>query len=66
MNRLTELRTKRGLSQQQLADKSGVHRVTIARLETGARPITGITLSTAIALADALDVSPVDLVRESA
>lgn len=63
MNRLTELRTKRGLSQQQLADKSGINRVSIARLESGSRPITGITLATAIALADALEVTPLDLVR---
>lgn len=66
MNRLTDLRTQRGLTQQQLADKSGVHRVAIARLESGARPITGITLATAIALADALEVTPLDLVRVNA
>lgn len=63
MNRLTEIRTMRGMTQQQLAEKSGIHRVTIARLESGSRPITGITLATAIALADALGVTPVDLVR---
>lgn len=62
MNRISELRNKRGLTQQQLADKSGVHRVAIARLEAGTRPITGISLATAISLADALGVTLQDLV----
>jgi DNA-binding XRE family transcriptional regulator len=32
---LADIRRKRGLSQDQLAKLSGVHRVTIARFETG-------------------------------
>lgn len=32
---LAELRAKRGLSQRRLEEKSGVHHVMIARIETG-------------------------------
>jgi transcriptional regulator with XRE-family HTH domain len=35
MNRLRELREKKGLSQEELAEKSGVSRTTISFLETG-------------------------------
>lgn len=38
-NRLRELRTERGLTQQQLADKIGVSRAQITRMEIGIRNI---------------------------
>ena len=55
---LTRLRKERKLTQAQLAEKSGVHVKAIARLEIGARPISNLRLSTALALADALEVDP--------
>ena len=57
---LKKLRQLRGLTQQQLADIVTAHRVTIAKLETGAsRP--GVDLLEA--LAKALRVSVTDLLR---
>lgn len=61
MTNLAKIRKARGLSQRQLATLSDVHQVMIARLESGERPITNIRLSTAIALADALNVDVRDL-----
>jgi transcriptional regulator with XRE-family HTH domain len=52
--RLAELRAAAGLTQQQLAEKSGLHRVEVARLETGQR---GPSWETALALCTALGVS---------
>lgn len=63
MNRLSELRALRGMTQQQLSEKSGVHRVAIARLEAGKRQIESVSFSTALALAAALDVDPRDLIN---
>ena len=42
---LRELRQKRGLTQRQLADKSGVPHTRIAATETGSRPIENIVLA---------------------
>jgi len=39
-NRIKEIRRKRGLSQQQLADLVGAHWVTISNLERGKAPLT--------------------------
>lgn len=57
-NILARLRKERGLSQSQLAAASGVHKVMIARLECGERPLANLRLSTALKLADALQVDP--------
>ena len=54
---LRELRQKRGLTQRQLADKSGVPHTRIAATETGSRPIEDMSLGMAIKLCDALKVS---------
>lgn len=57
-NRLRELRKSKGLTQGLLARKSGVHRTSIARYETGR-----ISMSTKnlVKIAEALEV-PVDAV----
>lgn len=61
MTNLAKIRKARGLSQRQLATLSAVHHIQIAKLESGERPIANIRLSTAIALADALNVDVRDL-----
>ena len=50
---LKSIRERRALTQQQLADKAGINRVTIARLETGADQPFPTTIRK---LADALGV----------
>ena len=57
---LKRLRERRGLTQQQLADRIGAHRVTIAKLETGAlRPGVDVLEG----LAKALKVKVTDLLK---
>ena len=58
--RLRELREARGMTQGQLADKAGLHRVALNRLENGK---TKPTLRTTARLAAALDVPIFDLGR---
>lgn len=53
---LKELRMKRGLSQRQLEERSGVHHNAIAKFETGERNIRDASLDTALRLCDALRV----------
>jgi transcriptional regulator with XRE-family HTH domain len=58
---LAALRTKRGLSQELLAEAAGYHRTYVSLLERGKhRP----SLTTVIRLAVALGVSPSELVRQ--
>jgi transcriptional regulator with XRE-family HTH domain len=51
---LKKAREKKGLSQGQLAIRSGVAKATISRLET--RVITNPQMNTLVALEDALDL----------
>lgn len=60
LTRLRLVRERRALTQQELAEKAGVHRITIARIETGVdepRP------PTTRKLAAALEVEPEDLME---
>lgn len=59
--RLTELRIKRGLSQEALADKSGLHAVAITYIETGKRLPK---LNTVYKLAGGLEVKVEELFRD--
>lgn len=56
MQGLQKYRIKAGLTQEELAKKSGVSRVTIANIERGSQSF--IKSSTIIKLADALKVDP--------
>lgn len=56
--RIRDLRAERGLNQEELAEKVGVFRTYMSRIETGA---ANPTLTMVYALADALDVPVVDL-----
>ena len=59
MENLKVLRQERQMTQDELAEKSGVSRVTIAKLESGAQEVT--TSTTIIKLARALNVDAGDL-----
>jgi transcriptional regulator with XRE-family HTH domain len=62
-SRLRTLRLEAELTRDQLADKAGVSKGTIKRLENGD---TGTTLATTGRLADALGVTPEDLMEAAA
>ena len=53
---ITRLRKEKKLTQAQLAEKAGMHVQALAKLERGERPIANLRFSTALALADALQV----------
>jgi transcriptional regulator with XRE-family HTH domain len=55
---ITRLRKEKKLTQAQLAEKAGMHVQALAKLERGERPIANLRFSTALALADALQVDP--------
>lgn len=55
MQKLREIRERQGLSQDELAEKSGVSRVTISMLETGSQE--NAKTKTLFKLAAALNVS---------
>ena len=53
--RLRELRKSKGMTQEELSDKSGVTRTTIWKLETGEEEVS--TTKTLLSLAKALECS---------
>jgi len=60
---LQAIRKAANLTQDELAEKSGIGRVTISRIESGEQKET--TSGTLVKLAQALDVSVDDLIIES-
>lgn len=60
LTRLKDVRQRRALTQQQLADKAGLNRVTIARIEGGKDEPFPTTLRK---VADALGVEPTELLE---
>ena len=58
--RMRVLRRDRGLSQEQLAAKAGLHRAYVGRVERGEQ---NISLDNILRLAAALEVDPSELVR---
>ena len=63
---LKELRKKAGLTQLQLAEKSGVNVRQIRRIELETSKIENVTLINAKRLVDALGVKPEELLNEEA
>jgi transcriptional regulator with XRE-family HTH domain len=59
-DKVRELRIKKGMSQEQLAEVSGLHRTYISSLELGKRNVSLINIH---AIAKALGVSPDKLLR---
>lgn len=60
---LKERRLSASLSLAELGRRSGIHPVTLCRLESGTIKMENITLKNAIRLADALGCEPRDLVE---
>jgi transcriptional regulator with XRE-family HTH domain len=60
--RVRTLRLKKGISQEELADRCGVHRTYMGRIERGE---TNITLTNIHKVARGLGVSPASLVDEA-
>lgn len=56
MEKLRELRESAGITQEELAKRSGVSRVTISKLESGAQKVT--TNTTILQIAKALAIDP--------
>ncbi|WP_341313506.1 helix-turn-helix transcriptional regulator [Paraburkholderia sp. IMGN_8] len=56
------LRDKRGMSQETLADRAGLHRTQLSVIERGRR---NMKLETLISLAAALDVTEIELLTDS-
>ena len=59
-NRIEELRRERGITQEQLAEKAGLHRAYFWDVENG----RNISIKTAYRVAKALDVSLSELFRD--
>lgn len=59
---LQEIRAKQGLSQQQLADASGINIRQIQRVELGEAEAGNLTARNLLAIADALGVDPRELI----
>ena len=55
---LRRLRTKLGLSQEQFAERCGLHRTYIGAIERGER---NVTLKTLRQIAESIDLAPLDL-----
>lgn len=60
---ISKRRHELGMTQAQLAERSGIHLQSIAKLERGERPLDRLWLSTALALADALDLDPHEFLK---
>ncbi len=58
-DRIRDVRTEKGLSQERLAELAGLHRTYLSLIELGKR---NFYIGSLYAIADALDTSPADLI----
>lgn len=65
MNNLKKLRTDKGLTQKELAERSGVKLGTLQKYESGERNIRKATIELGIALAEALSCNVPDLIDKN-
>lgn len=63
-NNIKELRTKAGLTQQQLAEKSGVNIRMVQYYENGFKDINKAAFETGLKLAEALGCDPRELLKK--
>lgn len=63
INNIAYYRGIAGLTQQQLADRSGLHKQQVYKIENGKIQIENITLKNALSLAKALGISIDDLLE---
>ncbi|MCO6558496.1 MAG: helix-turn-helix transcriptional regulator [Bifidobacterium sp.] len=61
---LKELRSRRGLTQVQLSELTGLKQQAISEYERGVKNVHLMSLDTALKLAEALHCSPGELVKE--
>lgn len=58
-NRLKEIRTERGMSQEELSEKSGLSRATISKIENNEE--VSVTTKTIAKLSEVLEVNPSEI-----
>lgn len=63
-NQLAYMRTRAGMTQQQLSQKTGLTITYLSKLETGDRTINNVRLSSAVKIADALGITDVRLMMD--
>lgn len=63
-NNLKELRQKSGLTQAQLAEKSGVNKRMIEYYENGFKDLNKAAFETGLKIAEALECDPRDLIKK--
>jgi DNA-binding XRE family transcriptional regulator len=63
INRLAYLRSVAGLTQQKLAKKAGIHIGQVQKIEYGQRKIANVSFRIGMALADALNIDPHELLE---
>jgi len=64
MNKLQAARQAAGLTQQQLADQTGISLSTIQKYERDARDINNATMSNVVKIAEALNCHPKDILTD--
>lgn len=63
-NQLAYMRTREGMTQQQLSQKTGLTITYLSKLETGDRTINNVRLSSAVKIADALGITDLRMMMD--